>query len=522
MNITLLALMDTGTFDNMYLRPYEVRDSVRCLNGLQEATRYGSNVTATALSGAVGEILRPSSKPVAVATMANGWNNRRLRFYMMVQTQDLVAGTMEQYISGYTDHPGATLSGAIDPNMRMYVTNVIRMKNVLTVTQMGRQTMQSVQDANHVMKQSFVPTVQNFNDTAVNLQRPEDLFTTLQTSDYRRFSTSLLDPRQTFIQERAKLSSRSNASAPKYLSKILSAGQNCFAEADPNDGASVTWGRAEGMVRETKLTEMEPLFELQRKTSFAEGDSFTFSELEGLCPHLQSVTKYFPETQMARQQQENMPKLPLYQAGQFDGWAGEGNETIWATILAAAVPPVMLECMLKGCSFRVHNHTLDGSIRLDFHGASPLTNSMPLQTLTEHFKVKFLTEVLKDLLAGSLAHYDINCYFDVLGESRLEISIEGKPAVPYASPSFADALFSPVLTLGQQSLVKLANNIEFFTENLAGDTVYSATPYKQLGPAQFDQQQMTHTAPKPFTQIITPSATTHEGVNSNAPSHNSL
>lgn len=473
MKIHKLLLIETGTYDTMMMRPYEASDSKRHLNTLQAVTRNGQNLTAEALAGTVGSILRPTANHLGAIDIPNGWGERRYRFMMHIQDVDMMGNPREQYLTGHTDYCGGSFhTGAVDPKLRMFVTGSIQMQSLNIMTDYGRQTRTSIGSAAHVFNRQFYPGSEQVNQVAINLQRPMDVFTTLQTQDFRRMQggSDFLDPRNTFAHENVKLSNRSNNIAPNYLSKILKAGAASHVNASMMDDSAELWGRAEGLVREEVYSTDEALFELHRRTSFGEGSSFTYSELQALCPDLHHVTKLIPLLTMTQAQSYNdVPVLPPYQAGQYDGWNGQDQNTLWATILSNTIPPLMLECMMHSVGFIIHNHTTDGQLDLKWGQIQPFASNLdPHQAtaLVDNFGYRLQMEAMRDLLAGSKIPFWIRAHFDVLGESQLEIAIAGGHPVPFATPTFADALFSPVLTRGAENVQKLAGQIEYFTSHL--------------------------------------------------------
>lgn len=473
MNITNLAFMDTGTYDQMFLRPYEILENRRGLESLQIATNGGTNITASSVAGVAGSVLRPAAQPIAAVQIANGWGTKRYRFFMEITTDDFTGTQSVQYVTGYTDYTGVSPQGNVDPNMRLHIASVIRMKTLAVPTNMGLVNQMSLRDSAHVMSYNQIPGV-NFNPMTpqLNLQRPQDLCQTVQTSEYRRVSNEFFDPRTSFTDAKVKLSRRQNSLAPKYLSDVLKAGVMSLNQADESSSEIQLWGQAAGYVNETPYTENDVLFELHRKTSFNEGDSVTYGELKYLCPHLERVTHYFPVKTMVQQQMEQgipAPYVGTYTQGHESGWGGVDNETLWAQILSNSVPALMMECMLKETFFTLHNHTLDNSLSLTFTQAVPMGRHLNSAQLLETFAYRLQHDFVRDLLAGDPRPFHIEGLFDILGESRLTIGIAGGHKKSFATPTFADNLFPPVLTLGQERVNALSDTVEYMVSNLTAD-----------------------------------------------------
>lgn len=469
MNITFLALLDTGTYDAMYLRPYELLDSHRGLENVKQATAQGARLTASALSGVAGSILRPKADHIGQVSIPNGWNQKRFRFFMEIKTSDLTGCDAIQYLTGFTDHPGISHGQNIDPNMRFYVSSSIRMKSLLVPTNVGNVQQLSVADSYQVIGR---PSTSAYNIggplNSLSLQRPEDICSAVQVQQYRRAVQDFYDPRMGVGgTEPIKTSSRKNNVAPCYLSEILQAGVQAMNASGETATESEIWGTAGGYVREVTVPQDPALFDLQRKTSFAEGESFTYGELKYLCAHLDSVTKYILPPKMSQQSAINLPFVDTYTAGQNDGWGGSNAQTVWASILSNAVPTLMIESMIKEVAFTVHNHTLNNDVDMKFGYCVPLGKNLNGVQLAENFKFRMIREIIRDVVAGSPQNFEITGTFDIMGESRLMIRLGNDRPMPFATPTFADNLFSPIMTLGQKDVTTMADKLEFFVDHLA-------------------------------------------------------
>ena len=134
-NVTKLMFIETGSYHQQAARPYNTYiDDTRNVSLLKNATQDGSNISANSVAGVASTILRPSSEAGRDINITQGWNERRYRFFMEIE---LMVGNIptRKIIIGYTDHVGkAPFSDHLDPNMRMYINNVI----VLRMMGMGQ------------------------------------------------------------------------------------------------------------------------------------------------------------------------------------------------------------------------------------------------------------------------------------------------------------------------------------------------------------------------------------------------
>src|SRR5690606_19121326 len=107
-NIKKLFLAPCDTYDDVYLRSYEMRVSGRNMNVLAEVTEGGRTFAHTALAGVAGKMLRPTTSASSIAPIVNGWNERRYRFMMEVVREDPFMPGQESVdiFSGYTDYMG--------------------------------------------------------------------------------------------------------------------------------------------------------------------------------------------------------------------------------------------------------------------------------------------------------------------------------------------------------------------------------------------------------------------------------
>src|SRR5690606_33190833 len=103
--VTELLMLETGTYNDMYARPYQSHTNDAKLNILAEATRGGQALQPSSLSGVAGLFLQPSaevdrSSPIITP---NGYGSKRFRFLMKVEYTNAMGLRHTLAYSGYTD-----------------------------------------------------------------------------------------------------------------------------------------------------------------------------------------------------------------------------------------------------------------------------------------------------------------------------------------------------------------------------------------------------------------------------------
>ena len=180
-------------------------------------------------------------------------------------------------------------------------------------------------------------------------------------------------------------------------------------------------------------------------------NKFTFNILKQIFPYAESVTvaKLLAPTQ----------KQTVHVAGQTAEWSGADGVTHSATIISQAVPCIMMDLALTRLVFKSTNRSINcqpQTIFMDVHGFV----SGDLSRQIEIFRVRLETELLNDITFNNALDYAIDMNVDLLGETWLSISINGSPVYDYVTPSFADALMSPVITTNNDVIRSLASDFD--------------------------------------------------------------
>ena len=483
--ISKLLLMETGTYNDMAYRPYQTNLTLQTAHQVQEATQGGKDLSASTLSGVVGGVVSPSTEPHGAIQIPNGFAERRFRFMMeVIYTNDnsaLSSDQTRQIICGYTDHPGATRQGSVDPQMVLYFNSSVIIRDVVEL-QGGKRVVRSTpSDASHLLSGDYQP---NFDTQQVghHLMRPQDLFNSMSSSLVQ--SDMVFDARTTFASG-AQKSRRSNTCSPTYLSRTLQA----YKQATQDDQNFVAaeenlYDNAHGLVRERLISQDPFLAEVSMRRFGAVGggslmnNNITFGELEQMSPGLDGRTAVV-FAQGVSQQPTNMPfgeDVP-HSRGVTEHWGGTNVETVAATTISHSVPSLMADLMLTKAAFSFTNKTLTGEPDIRIMDARSFADNIDLTPYIEVFINRLAVEVMRDLTRNNMFEVEMIVQVDMMGETHINISMNGGPHIHYCTPSFCDALMAPVLATSNENLRTVAHDVQQLSSML--DTESGASTAKQ-------------------------------------------
>jgi len=472
MIINKMIMYEMGTYNSLAIRPYQSHLDMDSIKHFNELTHGGTNLTTTNLSGIAGSIIRPSGQSIGEVSMSNGWDTPRFAFMMQVELE-IMGVKSHQVLTGYTDHVGFSYhSESFDPNMILHFNTSILLRSHMMSGANGRYQQTTVQNASHIL--TGIPTkdrnvyggTQGASPTVS--MRPEDVFSRIGTPMIMESSyADAIDTRVDFSLG-AKKSRRSNASAPQYLSSVLTAHTTAQRQSDISyDDDSEIAGRAKGMVKEDTFAADSFLNSFSQNGTIREGATLAWSELTYTNPHVSDLCVVVRRRAGA----------PVHQAGSTEGWHGSTIETIAATIISHAVPALMLDLMLTTVHFTATNSTIDGQYAISINHVETFASGIDPTPYVQRFIDKVRYELLDDISKRNQMSFSIDVKCDAIGESFIRVSLNGQPEIDYMMPSFCDALSAPVIAGGIDNLITVASDLNSLTSNLdytAGSTDISS------------------------------------------------
>jgi hypothetical protein len=485
---------ETGTYNPIFMRPYTTSITDAVANQLIEATRGGELITPSSVSAFSNDIVRPDARYQQPAHIDEGWDTPRFRFLLKVEYHSIHQNFYQGHppktkiIQGYTSHMGYTPNGAIDPRMGLRFNTIITLRHTIEQTPAGPTVRTAVAQADHVIHDQLAATQQptgyeQYPNPALQtpsgqqpwtvwMMRPEDVFRSIGTDVMMQGAyqhDDLFDMRNSLMASPVSRSKRKNSLTPHYVSEILKTHKNASIDYhDAVDYADVM-NNAEGHVKENSILGDEFFRQIrQASVAFDQTGSISYGELCSIFPEFNDVSVFSVNSPVQRQ-------TPIHRQGETEFWDTSTNETIWATSLSHAIPAIMLDLMLVDLTFIATNKTTTGEHTLTFLDAHSFIDNLDnLTTYLEHFRWQIVGEVLKGLSMNNQIDYELSVIVNVSGETRITLSLFGGPPVEYATPSFCDALFIPVVTTNQDNLNTLAYDMSVLSGHLQS---HQGNPY---------------------------------------------
>jgi hypothetical protein len=469
MHVKRLFLMETGTYNTQYRRPYETNLQGHTLNQLGEALAGTQKYTPALLAGVANQVIAPSATAEQAAGIVNGWNERRMRFMMEVETKFMAGGTSTSIILGYTNYPGVIFqTRAIDPRMEFFVNSIVTVRTTLEHTPFGNQAYTNVAENAHVLVDpSFIDA---YTPNRTHRMRPEDVYSTMQLNHLSGLG-DVVDCR-TVLSGTPVASRRGNNLAADYAASLL------------DNYKKATVDNAFGVQQETDVLETARGFAQEQPlgynsffsamTKFRDGvvsNFFTWQDLQRFDPNVDNVT-VVAATGQTNHAAPALGEVHVAGSGMSQDWGGSDRLTQVATILSQAVPALMMELTLTQIAFTATNRrVLAGAMHtgLSLDSSSPVNtvignaegfSSNDLGPYLQHFIVKLEHMVLNDISFKNAVDFYIEMRADLLGETWIKISLDGGPLIDYVTPSFADALMVPVITNNENLNMQLSRDFE--------------------------------------------------------------
>jgi hypothetical protein len=457
MKIMKFVIQETGTYNEQFKRPFTSGLDGQTFKTIIDTVDQARAITPSTMAGVANQFLRPSVSPESHIVIPNGWTNKRLRFFLEVQTESQMGAIQTEYVVGYTDHMGLSVSNNIDPNMRFYINAINVTRTTYQHTPLGNQVHQNLIDASHILINDQYTGVHTQNQ--VYGLRPEDVFTQMSSLDLQQeVGTDDFCDTRISITRTPQKSKRTNAVASSYTSDILNSFLQTARADRANENKSSLVETARATVK-SESTSNDPFVSFIRNKNDGSGNTFTYADLITLDSTVVHNTVVLPMTHAMR--------AGLHEANTgTSNWTGSDGETMFATCVSQSVPGFMLEHCINKIHFVATNQDIGGRISIKIADVYSLMTGVDITPYVQSLCFKLEHELLKDLSFNGQMSFMLDVRCDLLCETWINISLNTGPMVTFVMPSFCDALMSPVTTTSVNNLTSLAKDFDSLIENI--------------------------------------------------------
>lgn len=465
--IPRVLLIETGTYNDPQYRPFVSEyDGVAQANFKNRVADI-NRVTPTLLAGVAGQIIQPATETYGSIAVPNGWDNRRFAFMIEVISTNAAGFTSRDYITGWTDIVGATFSGAIAPDMRLFVNNIMSVTDQNHGYGLGGHGGIStvVTDTSHVIvppNTMFSAYGQMGNPQRIDMLTPHDIMTAMVANSYATAFDNVYNLSTGVTTSQIRKSKRSNCLPSQYVAQTLNAISTASLSDDEAMGslpisktAGDVYAGAADITAESVVNTNPFFMFLQSRTSFSQFYSLQWSELRQIQPYLDNdniTAIIFKKDQILRS---------VAQRGDSENWTSNAMEAIIAHKLAYMIPSIMSALMVTEFNCQATSLTESGMPAVTSIGRyDTFVKGFDQTPLIQRLIDRIVVEVFPDITQGGQIPLSFVVDVSLFEDIQMTINIAGRYPVPFRLPLFADAHYCPMVTTNGKVINEIATSLE--------------------------------------------------------------
>ena len=461
--IEKLTMCVASGFLPQFRRPYKTNGTRATVDAIQERMEHvaaGAPIVGGRFAGIAADFVFPqaeaeNSSPINIA---NGWSTKRLFFFMEVRILNGLGGYITEIIQGYTDHADLSFSNNLDPNLRFYINSITRL-NSTVMHNYGPQNVLGVTESFHVIANN------DYNGIASMLQpdggnfrsmRPGDIYGRI-SADQMMGGASYIDTRQTAIQQ-ARASRRANALPTEYMANIIEGYVTAASKNQFSSEARTVYSGAIGEKMEQPLSKDLFIYAISQMHGSTTVDNFTWRDLLRLDPTIDGRAKLY--TNSMEVQRVNHGGTPDIDPAYSEHWNGTDYATTAATIISNGITSIMMQAGATVIDFIASNQIAIGGVPtlefIDIQGFSQQDMSATVMGLRSRLQ----SELIDQLSMYNQIPYHIRVRSDINYNTTMMLKFDQQPEVAFVSPTFADALCSPIVTANDMRVNEVASDFD--------------------------------------------------------------
>lgn len=471
-NVEKIVFYYSGRHHDHGIRSYGTEVNGDTLANILDFTSKGTNLSPGAFGHIAPSLMKPNAQVEGLALIDNGWGAGRLCFNAVIRiTSDYSNVSQTMLVSGYTDYPGVTQTNeglVIDRNMRLYFNSVTELQTVSMLNNQQQAYDQTlVANTSQLLRPTHGNAALGVQSTEFTMRPADVMFVAGSAHMQQTGIANVYDFRAT-MNDGMKLSARSNQRPAEYLSRTMKqySAASLGSEGSEMDIASLT-DQTAGALFDGSVTQNKFFAKLSNDGSLgnlASGCSITYGELINLDPNTDNVASA-PSPNAMRRIDGGYATLEGN-----EGLTGATLTTMAANLVGQVLPSLMSELKCGRISFTATNNVaIGGGSRYDivlrniqgFVDRMDMSGHInPLLTLIENEILNVITHN-NQLALGLAVDSELN------GSTTVKVSINNGPIESFSNATYADQLFTPVVTSDYGRLTNMAVDIQNLGEEIA-------------------------------------------------------
>lgn len=499
-----VQLVETGTYNPEFLRPYVVSASDADLNAIADVVdSEGGIINSGTLSGLSGRVMQYANRVDErdLIEIEGGWDERRFSFIIEVverqrDEEDMDMGReVVTYLSGYTDcfdiaQRNFTRHGRnnnqeilLAPETEFFVTNLRRIERDSRIVLANNQL---------IIPSYYRDQSHRRDNTGLYTLRPRDVFNkeSIQHREYRggdRGDSIIIDATNELRGAIPTASRAANLNSATYLSSSINALTQAEGQAstrrdmfgnlrgNSNSRADV-YGRAKSFIREDHAYEPNSFLALIRQsTSFQNDQTFTWEELQKLfgTDGLENLTKIHAFDRVERDSRVSLRE----DSAHWDERENSGTNAVIATVLKQSLPAYAMESLIYACRIEAVN-ALSRSERMDaIDGIRVVVSDVVFaakfdtrtqEQLIRDFENAIAIDIMKDLSLNNEIIFDIVVDLDWRFDSFYHVGVDGDEPIMFSAAGFSSSLTSPIISADASTAELIGRDLRSIVANILG------------------------------------------------------
>jgi hypothetical protein len=456
-------------YKDSYTRSYNLNATQGTLNELENVlsrSNAGSNGTVSdaLIAKALPNIMSISATPLGITQIANGWGTQRLRFIMEVES--ITSGiTMVNYIQGYSEYHDPSISGHIDPRMKFYINSiasVIRMQDPIS----GMVIVKPHSNFNVITDHFNGTQYQEVTDTTLKLIRPTDVMTNISNIQTFGGDVGNIHNYTDNVAGNVSVSDRANHNPIKHFTKTINSYINSKNMSDVGYDSNDVMTAASNNVSETNILTIPFIGSLHNLTGEPSPSTFSMDIMSMLDPGIAE------KTIMIDNANDVTPSVStILDTTNTEDLFKPNIESVLASTIAHSVSGMLIDNLLSEIDFSTTN--LGGENLTAVSNARSFIEGIDITSYVNKVITNVNYILMPEVSQNGLIGIEMFVHSDVLGETTISISVNATPHMVFRYPTFADSLYSPVIS-------DEANKVMFADDMGAVlDTTYAMSPHAQ-------------------------------------------